>query len=191
MASASIWKAWSLAIRRQQVFHQSGEILESLAERGDIDPQDVEPVVEVLPERALGDLVEEVAFGRGDDPHVGGDGRAAAHSFEDFLFDGSEQLRLLLQRDVVDVVEVERTSFGQIEASRPLLLGPGKRSFLVTVQFALDEIRRKKRAADLDEGKALAVRVAVDDRGDQVLARRSRRTGARWRRSENRSRPSV
>ncbi len=97
-------------------------------------------------------------------------GVRAADALEDLFLDRPQQLRLLLQGDVVDVVEVERAAFGQVEAALALLLGAGERAFFVAVEFALDELRREERAADLDEGEAVAVRVAVDRRGQQVLA---------------------
>ena len=57
-------------------------------------------------------------------------------------------------------------------SKRPLrlLVGPGERALLVAVELALDELRREERAADLDVGKPVAVRVAMDDAGQQVLA---------------------
>ena len=105
------------AIAGQQVLGQQRHVFQPLAQRRDVDPQHVEPVVEVLAEGALGDLFQQVPLGRGDDPHVGLDGRGAADALEDLLLDGPQQLRLLLQGDVVDVVEVERSAFGQVEAA--------------------------------------------------------------------------
>ena len=144
----------SPAIRAEQVVGQQRHVFEPLAQRRDVDPQHVEPVVEVLAEGALGDLLQQVPLGRGDDPHVGLDGRRAADPLEHLLLDRPEQLRLLLQGDVVDVVEVEGAAFGQVEAALAALVGAGERALLVAVEFAFDELRREERAADLDEGEA-------------------------------------
>ena len=109
---------------------------------------------------------------------------AAADALEHLLLDRPQELRLLLQGDVVDVVEVERAAFGQIEAALALLLGAGERAFFVAVELAFDQLRREQRAADLDVGELAAVGVAMDGRGQQVLAHaRLAAQAARWRRS--------
>ena len=119
-------------------------------------------------------------------------GERAADALEHLFLDRPQELRLLLHGNVVDVVEVERAAFGQVEASFALLLGAGERAFFVAVEFAFDELRREERAADFDEGEFAAVRVAVDDRWPTgPCPRPSRRRAARWRRFWRRFRPSA
>ena len=111
-------------------------------------------------------------------------GDGSADPLEHLFLDRPEQFRLLFQGNVVDVVEIERAPLGQIEAALALLLGAGERALFVAVQFAFDQLRRKERAADLDVGKPVAVRIAMDRGGQQVLAHaRLAVQQARWRRS--------
>ena len=123
--------------QQRQVFHP-------LAQGRHHDPQHVEPIVEVLAKRPFADLLQQVPLRRGDDPHVGLDGRRAADPLVDLLLDRPQELRLLLQGDVVHVVEIERAVFGQFEAALAALLGPGERAFFVAVELALDEVLRER-----------------------------------------------
>ena len=77
---------------------------------------------------------------------------------------------MLLQGDVVDVVEIERSAFGQVEPPVPLLFGAGERASFVAVEFAFDQLGREEGAADFDVRETVAVAAAVDRRRHQVLA---------------------
>jgi hypothetical protein len=73
-----------------------------------VDGHDVEAVVEVLAEAPGGDLLLEVAVGRGDEAHVDGDGLDAAHAVDLALLDRAQELHLHLDGDLADLVEEER-----------------------------------------------------------------------------------
>ena len=72
---------------------------------GQVDRDDVEPVVQVLAEPAGVDLVEQVAVGRRDDPRVDLDGPGVADPLELPLLQDPQQLDLELGRGAVDLVE--------------------------------------------------------------------------------------
>ena len=59
-----------LGVALQEELDQERDVVAALAEGGQVDRHDVEPVVQVLAEPAGVDLVEQVAVGRGDDPGV-------------------------------------------------------------------------------------------------------------------------
>ena len=89
----------------------------------------------------------------------------------------------MLQGDVVGVVQVERAAFGQFETALAALFGAGEGALLVAVELALDQLAGIQRAAGLDEGARPPRGIAMDGRGDQVLAATGfAAQAARWRR---------
>ena len=62
--------AAGLAELLEEELHQQRQVALALAQRRDVDVEDVQPVVEVLAEQPLGDPLLEVAVGRRDDAHV-------------------------------------------------------------------------------------------------------------------------
>ena len=79
--------------------------------------KDVEPVVEVLAELAVGDQLLEVAVRRRDHAHVDANGLAAADALELALLQHAQQLDLHVQRHVADLVEEQRAAVGELEAA--------------------------------------------------------------------------
>ena len=78
----------------EEVIDEQQHVGLPLAQRRHEDREDVEPVVEVLAERAGGDRPLEVLVGRGDQPHVGLDGLGAADALELALLQHAQQLHL-------------------------------------------------------------------------------------------------
>ena len=99
-------------------------VLAPLAQRWHGDREDVQPVVEVLAEAALADLVLELAVGRGDQPHVHLDRPVAADALELALLEHPQELRLQVQRQLADLVEEERAAVGELEAALALATAP-------------------------------------------------------------------
>ena len=91
-----------------------------LAQRRNEDREHVEPVVQILAERAVGDRLLEVLVGRGDQPHVRLECVfGAAQPLELALLQHAQQLHLRRQVQLADFVEEQRAAFGELEA--PLL----------------------------------------------------------------------
>ena len=122
-----------------------------LAERRELDREDVEPVVEVLAERLLADGLEQVAVGGGDDADVDLDRRRAADPLELALLEDAEQLGLGLRGQLADLVEEERAAVGQLEPAAAPGDRAGEGALLVAEQLALDEPRGQGGAVDLDQ----------------------------------------
>src|SRR5262249_45227425 len=59
-----------LGVLREERLGDDEDVVPALAERRQVDVDDVEPVVEVLAEASPADLLLEDAVGRGDDPDV-------------------------------------------------------------------------------------------------------------------------
>src|SRR5690606_17914791 len=92
----------------EEVLDQERDVALALAQRRQAHLDHVEPVVEVLAEAALPDLLQQIAVGRRDQPYVDLDGLDAAHPLELLLLDRAEQLHLHVDRDLADLVEEER-----------------------------------------------------------------------------------
>ena len=125
--------------------------LPALAERGNLDLDDADPVVEVLPERALGDARLEVLVRRADDADVGVQGLPPTDALEGAILEKPQELSLNLRWEVADLVEKERAALGELDAPWHALVGAGERAALVAEELALDELRRERRAIDGDE----------------------------------------
>src|SRR5438094_2931179 len=150
---------------------QRGDVVGSLAQRRDVDREDVQAVVEVVAEALLLDQPGQVAVRRGDKSDVDLDRPGAADTLELLLLEDPEELRLELERDLAHLVEEERAAMGHLEASDLLRDGPGERAPLVAEEFTLEEPRWDSRAIDLDEGSLAAAASVVDGARDQFLSR--------------------
>ena len=98
-------RAPCLPVARRELLRRSarparGMSLGAIAQRRQRDREDVEPVVEVLAELAVGDQLLEVAVGRRDDAHVDLDRLGAADALELALLQHAQQLDLHLHRQV-------------------------------------------------------------------------------------------
>src|SRR2546423_11874053 len=87
------------------MLRQNRYVFLSLAQRRQVDVDDVQAVVEVLAETSLLHHLLQIAVGRGDDADVDLDRLHAAEAHELALLDDTQQLRLRLERNVADLVE--------------------------------------------------------------------------------------
>ena len=135
-----------------EVADQPRDVVRPLPQRRQHEREDVQPVVEVLAEAAVGDHPRQVAVRGRHQPHVHLDRLRAAEALELLLLQHAEQLGLQLQRDVADLVEEQRPLVGQLEAADLLADGAGEGALLVAEQLALQQPRGDGRAVELDEG---------------------------------------
>ncbi len=132
--------------------HQGLDVLPALAQRGQVDRHDVEPVIQVFPEPADLDLLEQVAVGRGDDPGVDLLGVVVADPLELALLQDAEQLDLELGRGAVDLVEEDAAGVGRLEPAGAVVDGAGERALDVAEQLALEQALGQRAAVDPDVG---------------------------------------
>ena len=98
--------------------HEQRDVAGPVAQRRQRDREDVEPVVEILAELAVGDQLLEIAVGRRHHAHVDLDRLGAADALELALLQHAQQLDLHVERQVADLVEEQRAAVGQLEAAR-------------------------------------------------------------------------
>ena len=131
---------------------------------------DVQPIVEVLAEAALGHLLGQVAVGGRDDAHVHPRRPLGADRVDLALLQRAQQLDLHVERQLADLVEEQDAAVRLLELAQVLVGGAGEAALLVAEQDGLDQVLRDGAAVDGDERLARAVRAAVHGARDQLLA---------------------
>ena len=91
-------------------------LLTPLAQRGHVDSNHAEAVVEILPELALRHALFEVGIGGGQDPHVHALRPRLADRHDFALFEKAEQLGLDVERQVADFIQEQRAARRRIES---------------------------------------------------------------------------
>src|SRR4029434_1154379 len=87
----------------------------ALAQRGEVDLEDLQAVVEVLAERPIPHSLVEQLVRRGDDTQVAPAPFHAAETVHDLVLEDSQDLRLGLQAHVPDLVQEKRAPVRQLE----------------------------------------------------------------------------
>src|SRR5205823_8154084 len=84
-------------------------VLAALAQGRNADLDDVQAVVEILPEASGAYLCGEIPVRRRDQAHVDVDVVVVAHRPDAALLDGAQELHLDVERQLADLVEEERS----------------------------------------------------------------------------------
>ena len=151
-----------------EIVDQFGNVLAPLRQRRHPDRHHRQPVIEILAEAALGDLLFEVARGRGDDADVDIDLGGAAGALEGLVDQHAQNLVLGLARHVGDFVDEQRAAMGLFQrAGLARLLAIG---LLDAEQFDFHPLRRDRRGVDDDERSLGAGRGIVQRARGQFLA---------------------
>ena len=137
-------------------------VVRPLAQRRQIDAQDVEPIEQIGAEPPVLDELAQRLVRRGDDAHVDRDRLHAADAHELALLEHAQQLDLRRRRNLADLVEEERSRIGELEASEPPLGRAGERALLVAEQLALEQ--RLGQRADVHGDERLVARGAEQSR---------------------------
>ncbi len=162
--------AVSLGEVREEVPQQGLDVLRAIAQRRDVDPDDVDPVVQVLTELPLLDEPPQVAVGRRDEPRCRLLGARGADGQHFALLKDAKQLGLHPRRDVPHLVEEQRPHAGGADQAEHLALGTREGAADVPEELALEDALADARAVDGDEGLRTARRPLVQPPGHQLLA---------------------
>ena len=115
------------------------DVVFAVAQRGEVDGEDVEAVVEVLSEVAFADGGFEVSVGGADDADGGFSCFVGAEAFEFAFLEDAEDFDLDGGGEVADFVEEERAVVGLFDVSVACSSGAGEGAFFVAEEFAFDE----------------------------------------------------
>ena len=178
-ASSESWRRGSSFLRGdflQEILGEQADVLGALAQRRELDADDIQPVEQILAEGLLRDLLFEVLVRRRDDAHIGLQRFVAADAGEFALLQDAQDFALERQRHVADFVEEKRAAVALLEAADARAGRAGERAFLVAEEFALEQLLGNGRAVDRDEALRAARRCSDGWRGRPVPCRsRSRR----------------
>src|SRR5574341_1066120 len=145
------------------------DVLSSLPQRGKMETEDVEPVIEVLAqETVLNGLCRLLVRGC-DDADVNADLGLAAQAAKRALLEDPKELGLCPDLHLRDLVQEDGPPVGQLKTAHPPVGGAGKCPLLVTQDLAFKQRLRNGGAVDRDKGGLLAGREFVDRSGRQLL----------------------
>src|ERR1035438_8187020 len=140
-----------------------------LAQRRHVDVDDLDAVVQILPEGALGDFGFQILIGRRQKAHVDGDGTVAAHAFQDALLQHAENLGLRGEAEVADLVQEQGASVGLLELAHARIDAGGD-ALLDAEEFAFQQRLGQGRAVERHKRLAHARAVVMQRLGREFLA---------------------
>ena len=149
---------------------QQREVVLALAQRRQLDGEDVEAVVEILAQLAVLHGVRGIDVGRGNDADVDGLLLPSAKAAELPLLQHAQQLDLRGRRHLRNFVEKERPAVRELEASFASIGRAGERALLVAENLALEQRLGNRGAVDRHKRHLRARAELVDGLGHQLLA---------------------
>ena len=158
------------ADRLEEVIGQRRDVVLALAQRRDMDREDIDSVKEVVAETAVGDHALEVLIGRGDQPEIGGQRLGVTDRAVFALLQHAQHLGLNAEREVADLVEEQAAAVGDLEHAFLAGHRAGEGALDVAEQLALQQVLAQRIAVHRDERFVLAQAVVVDGARDQLLA---------------------
>src|SRR5262249_21381686 len=123
----------------------------SIAQRWNVDGDDVQAVVEIFTEATGRQLALQVAVRRGHQPYIDFYGLDAADPLELRLLQHAQKLDLHLNRNFADLVEKQRALIGQLETPWFRTDRARERALFVAEQLGLHQGLGNRSAIDLDE----------------------------------------
>ena len=141
-----------------KVIGQQRDVFAALAEARQLESHHVNPVEQVLAERARLDQSGQILMRGRQHAHIRSDRFDRSQWLEHFFLQDAQQSRLHRWRNITDLVQKDRTAAGQGEPSGLVAASVGKRTGFVTKQFRFQERVGQSTAVDGDEGMVFAAR---------------------------------
>ena len=130
----------------------AGKVFHMFAQGRHMDVEDVESIVEVGPQLALGNGLAGIAVGGRQHAHVHVLLGARAQPAQLALLENTQQLGLRAGGHLADLVQQQRAPGSQLEAAGPPLDRAGEGALLMAEDLALDQRFRNGGAVDRDKG---------------------------------------
>ena len=131
---------------------------------------DVEAIVEVLAEAAVGDEIFEIAIRRGDHADIDLDRFARAERLNFLRFDRAQELGLSGRAELSDFIEEKRARIRLRELACFGSISAGKRAALIAEQFALEKRFGNRSAIHRHEAAGAPAEIVEGARGE-ILTR--------------------
>ena len=126
-------------------------VFRMILERRRIDAHDIDAVVEILAEFALGDHLAEILMGGEDEAGPQRDEAVAAQAAELALLQNAQELDLGVEAEFADFVQEEGAVAGLLEEAFAGAYGAGEGAFLVAEELGFDQSFRDRAAGNGDE----------------------------------------
>lgn len=158
------------AVGAEEVLAEERDVAGALAERGEVDGDDVDAVVEVFAEAAGVDHLFEVFVGGADEAEVDFAKGATAEALDHVVFEDAQEFGLEREGEGGDFVEEEGSGVGEFDLAGASFGGAGEGSALGAEEFGLDEVLRECGAVEADVGLGGARAERDDGAGDELFA---------------------
>ncbi len=159
-----------LGVFVEKVLSKQRDIVGAFAQRGDMDLDHVESVVEVFTETALFDFLAEVFVGCGDQADIDRSGECAAEPLYASVLEDAQQLDLYARNDLADLIEEKGSAVGQLKSTGLCVVCARERAFFVAEEFAIKEGFRKGRTVEGNKLLMASVAEAMEFAGDQFFS---------------------
>src|ERR1700685_965163 len=132
------------------MFGKGNDIFRTFAQRRHAQLKLAKTMKEILTEAPGQNGSIEILIGSSHDAHIDGDFAVSAEPIERMTVQNTQQFYLSLKLQLSNFIEEECALVGELEESGLRRIGPGKRAFLVSEQFAFDQVFRYRRAINVD-----------------------------------------
>ena len=153
------------------MLHEHRNVVAPIAQRRQLDRDDVKPVVQVLAERAFRDHLCQLGVGRGDDANIHLDRLVVTDAFELALLKRPQQLHLQRRAHRPHFVEEERAFVRLLESALARADGAGERAAHVTEQLGFEQRFGNRAAVERDEAMGAARAVVMNGARHHFLCR--------------------
>src|SRR5271169_3006262 len=130
---------------------EQGDVLATLAQRGDPQAEHVEAEIQIAPEGAFGHGLLQDAVGGGENTDVDGNAASAADGANFLFLNGAQKFGLEVDGKLANFVKKHGSALGDRQQSVLSLIGAGERAFDIAEQLALDQRGHERAAVDGDE----------------------------------------
>ena len=148
---------------------QQYDILATLAQRGHLDGNRVETIVEIFAEATLTDGLTDVYVCSGYDAHIGLTHLGSSHGDILARFEHTQQSGLSGQWQLAHLIEEQGALIGHTEVSWRIVNGTCVRTLYMTKELGIDGTLGDGTAVDGEILFATTGRIVVDDTGNNLL----------------------
>jgi hypothetical protein len=132
-----------------EVADQKGNVLLTLAQRGDVDREHIQAIVEIHSKFLLPHHSGQIPICRGDQSGVCPQGAGTPQALKFPFLQHAKKLRLEFERNLTHLIQENAALVRQFEAADTLRYGAGEGAFLVSEHFAFQQTCRNRRAVQL------------------------------------------
>src|SRR5207244_63711 len=150
---------------------QESNIVTAFAEAREVNGNNIEPIVEILPESAVLDSFFERFVARRDNADVYVNRDVVAHSADFAFLENAQESALQHRGHGPDFIQKNRATIGLLKKAFLVIDGAGEGSFAMAEQLGFQKILRQRAAIYGNKRRKLAPTVEMERLGDQLLAR--------------------